>query len=62
MRKDDPHSWDRFDELLNMSKDWISLDLVWDMLCFQFGNIESGDLLKIVKDLAEAEIIESRSV
>jgi len=45
-----------------MSKDWISLDLVWDMLCFQFGNIESGDLLKIVKDLAEAEIIESRSV
>jgi len=47
---------------LNMSKDWISLDLVWDMLCFQFGNIESGDLLIIVKDLVEIGIIESRSV
>ena len=62
MRKQDPHSWDRFDELLNMSKDWTSLDQIWDMLCFQFGNIESGDLLKIVKDLVEAGIIESRSV
>ncbi len=62
MMKKDPHSLDRVDELLNMAKDWISLDLVWDMLCFQFGNIESGNLLKIVKDLVEAEIIESRSV
>ena len=62
MMKKDPHALDRVDELLNMSIDWISLDLVWDMLCFQFGNIESGDLLRIVKDLAEAEIIESRSV
>ncbi|MGY5873503.1 MAG: DUF4910 domain-containing protein [Candidatus Thorarchaeota archaeon] len=62
MRKEDEHSWDRLDELLNMSKDWTSLDIVWDMLCFQFGDIESGKLLKIVKDLAEAEIIESRSV
>jgi hypothetical protein len=62
MRRDDPHSWDRLDELLNMAKDWTSLDTIWDMLCFQFGNIESGKLLKIVKDLAEAEVIESRSV
>ncbi len=62
MRKQDPHSWDRFDELLNMSNDWTSLDLIWDMLCFQFGNIESGELLKIVKDFVEAGIIESRSV
>ncbi|MFW9845100.1 MAG: hypothetical protein ACFFEV_11025 [Candidatus Thorarchaeota archaeon] len=62
MRKEDPHSWDRLDELLNMSKDWTSLDAVWDMLCFQFGNIESGKLLKIVNDLAEADVIEKRSV
>ena len=62
MRKKDPNSWNRLDELLNMSKDWASLDTIWDMLCFQFGDIESGDLLKIVKDLVEAEIIESRSV
>jgi len=62
MWKKDPQIGNRRDELLNMSKDWISLDLVWDMLCFQFGNIESGDLLIIVKDLAEIGIIESRSV
>ena len=62
MRRKDPHSWDRLDELLNMSKDWTSLDIIWDMLCFQFGDIESGELLVIVKDLAEAGIIESRSV
>ncbi len=62
MRRKDPHSWDRFDELLNMSKEWTSLDLVWDMLCFEFGDIESGELLKIVQDLAEAGIVESRSV
>jgi hypothetical protein len=62
MRREDPHSWDRLDELLNMAKDWTSLDTIWDMLCFQFGNIESGKLLQIVKDLAEAQVIESRSV
>jgi len=62
MREEDPHSWDRLDELLNMSNDWASLDTIWDMLCFQFGDIDSGKLLKIVKDLAEAEVIESRSV
>ncbi|MHA1613247.1 MAG: hypothetical protein ACTSW7_03315, partial [Candidatus Thorarchaeota archaeon] len=62
MRKKDPQLGNRRDELLNMAKDWISLDLVWDMLCFQFGNIESGDLLIIVKDLVEIGIIESRSV
>ncbi len=62
MRREDPNSWNRLDELLNMSKEWTSLDTIWDMLCFQFGNIESGTLLKIVNDLAEAGIIESRSV
>jgi hypothetical protein len=45
-----------------MSKDWKSLDLVWDMICFQFKEIESGKIIKIVKDLTEAGIIESRSV
>ena len=62
MREEDEHSWDRLDELLNMSQDWTSLDTIWDMLCFEFGDIESGKLLKIVKDLAEAKVIESRSV
>ena len=62
MQEKDPHLGNRIDELLNMAKDWTSLDLIWDMLCFEFGDIESGDLLKIVKDLAEAGIVESRSV
>ncbi|MHA1965361.1 MAG: DUF4910 domain-containing protein [Candidatus Thorarchaeota archaeon] len=50
------------DEMLNMSKDWTSLDLIWDMICFQFKEIESSKMIKIVKDLTEAGIIESRSV
>jgi len=62
MQEKDPHLGNRIDELLNMAKDWTSLDLIWDMVCFEFGDIESGDLLKIVKDLAEAGIVESRSV
>ncbi len=62
MHEQDPNSGNRLDELLNMSKDWTSLDSIWDMLCFQFDDIESGELLKIVKDLVEAGIIESRSV
>jgi hypothetical protein len=50
------------DEMLNMSKDWTSLDLIWDMICFEFKEIDSGKMLKIVKDLTEAGVIESRSV
>jgi hypothetical protein len=50
------------DEMLNMSKDWTSLDGIWDMICFQFKEIDSRLMLKIVKDLTEAGIIESRSV
>jgi hypothetical protein len=50
------------DEILNMSKDWTSLDLIWDMICFQFKEIESGKMIKIVKDFTGAGIIESRSV
>jgi hypothetical protein len=50
------------DEMLNMSKDWTSLDLIWDMICFQFKEIDSGKMLKIVKDLTEAGVIQSRSV
>ena len=62
MRHKEEHSWDRFDEMLNMATDWIKLDNVWDMLCLQFGNIDSGELLKIVDDFTEAGIIESRRV
>ena len=50
------------DEMLNMANDWTSLDLIWDMICFQFKEIESGKMIKIVKDLTEAGVIESRSV
>ena len=50
------------DEMFNMSKDWTSLDLIWDMICFQFKEIDSTKMLKIVRDLTEAGIIESRSV
>jgi len=50
------------DEMLNMSKDWTSLDLVWDMICFQFKEIESSKMIKIVRDLTDAGVIESRSV
>ena len=50
------------DEMLNMSKDWTSLDVIWDMICFQFKEIDSRTMLKIVKDLTEAGIIESRGV
>jgi hypothetical protein len=62
MRRQEEHSWDRFDELLNMATDWTRLDDIWDVLCLQFGNIDSGDLLKIVNDFTEAGIIESRRV
>jgi hypothetical protein len=50
------------DEMLNLSKEWTSLDLIWDMICFQFKEIESRKMTKIVTDLTEAGIIESRSV
>ena len=50
------------DEMLNMAKDWTSLDLIWDMICFQFKEIESAKMEKVVIDLTEAGVIESRSV
>jgi hypothetical protein len=62
MRSLEEHSWDRFDEMLNMAKDWTSLDDIWDVLCLQFGSIDPANLLQIAKDFTEAGIIESRSV
>ncbi len=50
------------DEMLNMANDWTSLDAIWDMICLQFKDIESGKMIKIVKDLTDAGILESRSV
>jgi len=50
------------DEMLNMAKDWTSLDIIWDMICFQFNEIESSKMIQIVKDLTEAGVIQSRSV
>ena len=50
------------DEMLNMSKDWTSLDIIWDMICFQFKEIDSAKMVKVVKDLTKAGVIESRSV
>ncbi len=62
MRHKDEHSWERFDEMLNMAKGWTQLEDIWDMLCLQFGKLDSGELLSIVKDFTEAGIIESRRV
>ncbi|MFW9869148.1 MAG: DUF4910 domain-containing protein [Candidatus Thorarchaeota archaeon] len=62
MRKEHEGIFESLDEMLNLSKDWIALDVVWDKICFQFGKMESAKLLKIVNDLTEAGIIESRSV
>jgi len=50
------------DEMLNMAKDWTSVDLIWDMICFQFKEIDSGMMIRMVKDLTDAGVIESRSV
>jgi len=62
MRKEHVGIFESLDEMFNLSKEWIALDVIWDKVCFQFGDIESGKLLKIVKDFTEAGIIESRSV
>ncbi|RLI56225.1 MAG: hypothetical protein DRP09_07060 [Candidatus Thorarchaeota archaeon] len=62
MRLEDRALFNRIDEMLNLAQDWTSLDDIWDQSCFQFGDIESGELLRIVKDLTEAGILESRSV
>ncbi|MFW9961085.1 MAG: DUF4910 domain-containing protein [Candidatus Thorarchaeota archaeon] len=60
MRRLQEHAWDRFDEMLNMATDWTRLDDIWDMLCLQFGNIDSSDFLGIVDDFAKVGILESR--
>jgi len=62
MRREDEHAWDRFDEILNMARDWTRLEDIWDMLWLQFGNLDSKGLLSIVNDFTEAGIIESRRV
>ncbi|MFW9794150.1 MAG: DUF4910 domain-containing protein [Candidatus Thorarchaeota archaeon] len=62
MREENLVIFDALDEIFNLSRDWIALDIVWDRVCFQFGEIESGKLLKIVKDFTEAGIMESRRV
>ena len=62
MRSQQEHAWDIFDEMLNMATDWTRLDDIWDILCLQFGNIDSGDLLRIVDDFTKAGIIQSRRV
>lgn len=54
--------FESIDEMLNMSNKWTSLDIIWDTVCFQFKDIESSKLIKIVKDLTEAGVIKSRSV
>ncbi|MGY5864363.1 MAG: DUF4910 domain-containing protein [Candidatus Thorarchaeota archaeon] len=62
MSKEQEMIFASLDEMLNMSKDWTSLDVIWDKICFQFKDIESSKMIKIVKDFTEAGIIESRSV
>ncbi len=62
MRKEQKEIFDALDEMFNLSKEWTALDIIWDRICFQFDEIASGKLLKIVKDFTEAGIIESRRV
>jgi len=62
MRKEHIEIFDALDEMFNLSKEWTALDIIWDRICFQFDEIASGKLLKIVKDFTEAGIIESRRV
>lgn len=62
MKQKDRSIFNRIDEMFNLAKDWVSLDEVWDESCFQFGNIEPGELLKLVKVLTEVGLLESRSV
>jgi len=62
MRKHHIDIFESIDEMLNIARDWTSLDVIWDSICFQFKDIESGKMIKIVKDLTEAGIIESRRV
>ncbi|MFX1560688.1 MAG: DUF4910 domain-containing protein [Promethearchaeota archaeon] len=54
--------FETIDEMLNMSQDWTSLDVIWDMICFQFRKINPLKMNRIVKDLTEVGVIESRSV
>ena len=48
------------DELLNMSKEWKSLDEIHDYLCFQFGPFSLSVLEEIAEDLKNAGVIETR--
>jgi hypothetical protein len=62
MRKEHEGIFESLDELLNLAKDWTPLDIIWDKICFQFTEIDSGKMIKIVKDFTEAGIMDSRSV
>jgi hypothetical protein len=52
----------RIDEIYNLAGDWKSLEEIWDMLCFQFGFIESKEIVTLAKDLAEAGLLELREI
>ncbi len=62
MREDDPHIFDRIDELLNLSVNWQSLDTIYDLLCFQFGHFDDKILSQIIKDLEQLKLIDTREV
>jgi hypothetical protein len=52
--------YEHIDEIVNLSKEWTTLDEIWDSLCFQFGNFEIKTLVEIVDDLTEAGLLESK--
>ncbi len=62
MREKDEHIFDRIDELLNLAVEWRLLDVIYDLLCFQFGHFEDRTLSEIVKDLEKLGFIESKEV
>ncbi|MHA2161513.1 MAG: DUF4910 domain-containing protein [Candidatus Thorarchaeota archaeon] len=62
VRKDDPHIIDRFDELLNLCKEWTPLDEIWEKICLQFGPIEKKMFSEIVEDLKTLGVLETKEV
>ncbi|MHA2065950.1 MAG: DUF4910 domain-containing protein [Candidatus Thorarchaeota archaeon] len=60
LRKSLNRLFERIDEIVNLSEEWITLDEIWDSLCFQFGNFEIKTLVEIVEDLTSAGLVDSK--
>lgn len=54
--------FERVDEMLNLAIDWTNLEEIWDASCFQFGFIESKLIMKLVRNLADVGLLDTREV